>query len=121
MDEPRKDRMHLKAFISVCFAIALSALAAEPFSQGDEVADSDGPRFTSPDGRYAMLVTEDPGGNSGKDRVQLMELSTKRVLTELREPGDEFKFIRDADGEGSYQWCEATNLQQRTTTKTPLY
>ncbi|MEO7723531.1 MAG: hypothetical protein ABIU29_02395, partial [Chthoniobacterales bacterium] len=82
--------MYLKAFISVCFATALSAFAAEPLSQGDEGADLDGPRFTSPYSRYAMLVTEDPGGNSEKDRVQLIELSTKRVLTELREPGGEF-------------------------------
>lgn len=82
--------MHLKALISVFSAIALNAFAAETSYQDDESTDLYGPRSISPDGRYALLVTEGPGGDSEKDRVQLIELSTRRGLAELREPGDEF-------------------------------
>ncbi len=80
--------MVLKTFGFVLFAITLSAFAAEPSKDSEE--DADGPRFPSPDGRYALLVTDDPGDNSEKDRVELIELATKRVLVPLREAGDEY-------------------------------
>ncbi len=80
--------MVIKIFSPLFLAIALSAFAAEPTQENDESAD--GPRFPSPDGHYALLVTEDAAGNSDADRVELIELATKRVLLVLRDAGDEY-------------------------------
>jgi hypothetical protein len=81
--------MLLKTFASVFFlALTLSAFAAEPSDEYQE--EWLRPRFLSPDHRYALLVTEDPGGDSAKDRVELIELATKRVLSSLRDAGDDY-------------------------------
>ncbi len=76
-----------KVSASVFLALTLSASAAEPSDEYEE--EWLRPRFLSPDHRYALLVTEDPGGDSEKDRVELIELATKRVLVPLRDAGDE--------------------------------
>lgn len=97
VDEQKKDRMYLKSFASVLVIIALSAFAAEPSSQGNEADDISQPRFPSPDGRYGLLLTEDPSGDFEKIRIDLVELGTKRVLAELREEDDWPDAARNAD------------------------
>ena len=84
----KASRMLPKTFPSVFLALTLSAFAAEPSDENEE--EWLRPRFLSPDHRYALLVTEDPGGDSEKDRVELIELTTKRVLVPLRDAGDEY-------------------------------
>lgn len=79
-------RWFLTVFTSVFVAMALSGFAAEPSSQDDENADLSAPRFISPDGSYGLLVTKDPEGDSYKDRVELIELATKRSLIVLSDP-----------------------------------
>ena len=77
--------MRLRLFM-VFVAFTLSAFAAEPSPQ-DQKNDGDaGTRFPSPDGRYGLLVTKDPQGESYKDRVELVELATKRPLVLLSDP-----------------------------------
>lgn len=51
--------MTLKAFGLVLFAVTISAFAADPSQENDESEEWLRPRFLSPDGRYALLVTED--------------------------------------------------------------
>jgi hypothetical protein len=85
----------VKAFLLVLLGAVWSAVAAEP-PQATEDSEASAPRFPSPDGRYAMLVTEDPGGESQKDRVELIELPTKRVLALLSDPEDETENSRSA-------------------------
>jgi len=80
--------MFLRTLGAVLFAITLSAFAADPSQESEENSDWLQPRFRSPDGRYALLVTEDPGGDWEKDRVELIELATKRALVSLRDVGD---------------------------------
>jgi hypothetical protein len=82
--------MVMKIFVPLFLAITLSAFAAEPSQDNEENSEWLRPRFLSPDHRYALLVTEDPSGDSEKDRVELIELATKRVLVSLREAGDEY-------------------------------
>ena len=86
--------MPLKTFTSVFLALTLIAFAAEPSDENEE--EWLRPRFLSPDGRYALLVTEDPGGDSEKERVELIELATKRVLVPLREAGDDYNIGKKA-------------------------
>ncbi len=86
----------MKVFVSIFLATILSAVAAEPSQQTGEDSEALVPRFPSPDGRYAMLVTEDPDGDSEKDRVELIERSTKRVLALLSDPEDETENSRSA-------------------------
>jgi len=76
----------MKAFIFFLTAINFSVFAAEPSPQEDESGDPSRPRFISPDGRYGLLVTRDPEGESHKDRVELIELATKRPLVLLSDP-----------------------------------
>jgi len=75
------------ALLALCNVSTLSAVAAET-PQSEEDSEEVGPQFPSPDGRYAMLVTEDPGGDSQKDRVELIELSTRRAVALLSDPED---------------------------------
>lgn len=82
--------MRLKTFSCISFALTLAVLAAQPSQENDEDEEWLRPRFLSPDHRYALLVREDPGGDSKKDRVELIELATKRVLVPLRDAGDEY-------------------------------
>jgi hypothetical protein len=86
--------MPLKTFTSVFLALTLIGFAAEPSDENEE--EWLRPRFLSPDHRYALLVTEDPGGDSEKDRVELIELATKRVLLGLRDAGDEYNIPKNA-------------------------
>ena len=78
----------MKIFGSLFLAITLSAFAAEPAEE--YVEEWLQPRFFSPDRRYALLVTEDAGGDSEKDRVEVIELATKRAVVSLRDAGDEY-------------------------------
>ncbi len=68
------------AWSCVLTLIVLRALAAEAAPASDGDPDGSGPRFVSPDGRYGLLVTTDPAGDSASDRVELIELATKRSL-----------------------------------------
>jgi hypothetical protein len=67
--------------------MTLSGVAAERLSQdNDENADPAAPRFISPDGRYGLLVTEQTKGDLQEDRVELIEVATKRSLVVLSDP-----------------------------------
>jgi hypothetical protein len=76
-----------RGFLGVvsCFflAIAVAVGVAEPSPQDDENADPSAPRFLSPDGRYGLLVRADPEGG---ERVELIEVATKRSLVVLSDP-----------------------------------
>ncbi|MEP6955314.1 MAG: hypothetical protein ABI883_00695 [Chthoniobacterales bacterium] len=92
----------MKAFIFFLTVINLNVSAAEPSPQGWEKAVQDaekaagdwkeagasGMRYRSPDGRYGLRVTDEPeslapGALRGNDRVELIELATKRALVLL--------------------------------------
>ena len=81
-----KARRLLAAWTCVFALVSLSALAAEVAPATDEDSDGSGPRFISPDGRYGLLVTKDPAGDSMSERVELIELATKRSLVVLNDP-----------------------------------
>ena len=76
----------LNAAAGVFIAVASTAIATEPPSQDEAKTDPDAPRFISPDGRYGMLVTKDPDPYAGSDRVELIEVATKRSLVVLNDP-----------------------------------
>ena len=78
----------MRLLLTFFLALTLSTIAAGGSEANEENPEDSETRFPSPDGRYAMLVTEDPGGDSQKDRVELIELSTKRVLALLSDPED---------------------------------
>jgi hypothetical protein len=80
-----KARRLLAAWTCVFGLISLTALAEETASAPDEDSDGSGPRFVSPDGKYGLLVT-DRAGDSMSDRVELIELATKRLLVVLNDP-----------------------------------
>lgn len=78
--------MRTKVFTSVFVVmIGLCSFAAEP-SPPEDSNDLSRPRFVSPDGRYGLLVTKDPESETGEDRVELIELATKRSLALLSDP-----------------------------------
>lgn len=77
--------MRAHAFTAVLLAIAATGFAAEPSSRDDHDADPSAPRFVSPDGRYGLLVTE-TDEESQNDRVEMIELATKRSLIVLSDP-----------------------------------
>jgi hypothetical protein len=82
-----KLRSRLIAVAASLFVVTtLSGFAAEKSPAEDEDVDSAAPRFISPDGRYGLLVTSDAEGDSGNDRVELIELATKRSLIVLSDP-----------------------------------
>lgn len=82
-----KRRSGLLAVVTSLFvATILSGFAAERSPAEDQDADPTAPRFISPDGRYGLLVTSDPEGDSPTDRVELIELATKRPLLVLSDP-----------------------------------
>lgn len=66
--------------------VSLQALAAQSAPAANEDSDGSKPRFISPDGKYGLLVTKDPAGGSMSDRVELIELATKRSLVVLNDP-----------------------------------
>ncbi len=70
--------------VIVFLALAVSGVAAEPSSKDDDKnADPSAPRFISPDGKYGLLITKDPEGG---DRVDLVEVATRRSLVKLSDP-----------------------------------
>ena len=82
-----KLRSGLLAVVTSLFvATTLSGFAAERSPAEDEDADPTAPRFISPDGKYGLLVTSDPEGDSPTDRVELVEVATKRSLVVLSDP-----------------------------------
>ncbi len=81
-----KARRLLTAWTCVFALVSLRALGTEAAPATDESTDGSGPRFISPDGRYGLLVTKDPAGNSMSERVELIELATKRSLVVLNDP-----------------------------------
>jgi hypothetical protein len=76
-------RYFFKVLTSVFLTMAVSGLAAERSSEDDENADPRGLRFISPDGKFGLLVTDDP---EGSDRVGLVEVATQRSLVVLSDP-----------------------------------
>jgi hypothetical protein len=84
---PSKPRRCFNIFTSVFLTMALSIFAAEPSSEDDdENADPSAPRFISPDGRYGLLVTEETKGGLHEDRVELIEVPTRRSMVVLSDP-----------------------------------
>ena len=81
-----KARRLLAAWTCVFALVCLRALAAEAAPAPDQDSDGSGPRFISPDGRYGLLVTKDPAGGSAGDRVELIDVATKRSLVVLNDP-----------------------------------
>ncbi len=81
-----KARRLLTAWTCVFALVSSRALTAEAASATDEDSAGAGPRFISPDGRYGLLVTKDPAGDSMSERVELVELATKRSLVVLNDP-----------------------------------
>ena len=81
-----KARRLLAAWSCVFALVSLSALAAGAAPETDEASDGSGPRFISPDGRYGLLVTKDRADDSMSERVELIELGTKRSLVVLNDP-----------------------------------
>jgi len=69
--------LRICAFTSALFVIAASAVATQP-PRDEEKVDPSAPRFVSPDGRYGLLVTD--------DRVELIEVTTRRSLVVLSDP-----------------------------------
>ena len=63
-----------------------SGLAAEPSAPDNETADPSAPRFVSPDGKFGLAVTRGTEGESHEDRVELIEVATKRSLVVLSDP-----------------------------------
>ena len=80
-----KARRLLAAWTCVVALVSLTALAAEAAPATDENSDGSGPKFISPDGQYGLLVT-DRAGDSASDRVELIEVATKRSLVVLNDP-----------------------------------
>lgn len=78
--------MSLKVIASVFLVITSSAFAVKPSPQSEESSDEPQMRSSSPNGRYAMLVTRDPDGEMEKERIELIELPAKRVLLVLSDP-----------------------------------
>ena len=76
----------LTSFACVFVLISLGAQAAEPSPAKEGNDDVSGVRFTSPDGKYGLLVTKDPQGDPHSDRVELIEVETKRPLAVLSDP-----------------------------------
>lgn len=74
------------ALICLFALLPVSALDAESTPENEENASGSGARFISPDGQYGLLVTKDPSGGSATDRVELMEVATKRPLVVLNDP-----------------------------------
>jgi hypothetical protein len=81
-----KARRLLAAWICVFALVSLRTLAAEATPTTDGDSDGSGPRFISPDGRYGLLVTKDRADDSMSERVELIELATKRSLVVLNDP-----------------------------------
>lgn len=82
-----KRRSRLRAVVtSLLVGAIVSGFAAERSRAEDEDADPGAPRFISPDGKYGLLVTSDAEGDPQNDRVELIELATKRSLIVLSDP-----------------------------------
>ncbi len=75
-----KARRLLAAWTCLFALVSLAALAAEAAAETDEDSDGSGPKFISPDGKYGLLVSKDPSGDSMSDRVELIEVAMKRSL-----------------------------------------
>ena len=74
------------AFQSAFFCLAVlcgSAPAAEPSAESQQ---SSAPQFISPDGSCGLLVTHETVDDVSQDRVELIELATKRSLAVLSDP-----------------------------------
>jgi hypothetical protein len=69
----------LKALAVGSVAIFLGAAAAESSPQSKESSDGSEPQFLSPDGKYGLLLGKE-------DRVELIEVATKRSLKLLSDP-----------------------------------
>ncbi len=69
-------------FASLLFVISV----IDARSQDDENADPSAPRFISPDGRYGLSVTKHTAGELVEERVELIEVATKRSLAVLSDP-----------------------------------
>lgn len=82
---PGKARWFLTASWMLAL-ISVTALAAEPPPGSEENSKAAGRRFVSPDGRFGLLVTKQTGGDSSEERVELIELATKRSLVVLSDP-----------------------------------
>lgn len=76
----------IKALVWIGMAFAVSAYGAEPTQENAESSDDSQVRSPSPDGRYALLATRDPNDEVEKERIELIELPTKRVLLVLSKP-----------------------------------
>ena len=79
-----------RAVMSISLALFVqgmgsSGLAAEPSSPDDATGPS-APRFISPDGKFGLIVTRGTAGESDEDRVELIEVATKRSLVVLSDP-----------------------------------
>ena len=83
---PKRRSRLLTILTSLFVATTVSGFAAEPTPEEDEDADLTAPRFISPDGKYGLLVTSEAEGDSGRDRVELIEVATKRSLIVLSDP-----------------------------------
>ena len=93
--------MFTRVFTSVFFAFTLGAFATEPSPQDEASADPSAPRFISPDGRYGLLVTE-TDAESQNDRVEVIELATKRSLVVLSDP----EAVGDRASDARLDWSE---------------
>jgi hypothetical protein len=87
----RRHVVSFRAVISISLALFVHATgssgrAAEPSSPDNETADSSAPRFISPDGKFGLTVTRGTDGDSDQDRVELIEVATKRSLVVLSDP-----------------------------------
>ena len=91
--------MRLQVFTSVFLAFTLSGFATEPSSQDEEKSGNSASRFISPDGRHGLLVTE-TDAESQNDRVELIELATKRSLVVLSDP----EAVGDRAGDARLDW-----------------
>jgi hypothetical protein len=77
---PRKARLcFLRALAIGSVAISLDAAAAEPLPQDKKSSDGSELQFISPDGKYGLLLGQE-------DRVELIEVATKRSLKWLSDP-----------------------------------
>ena len=74
-----------RARASISLVLILPVMAATAFAAEDEEnSDPAAPRFVSLDGRFGLLVTR--GEDEPQDRVELVEVATKRSLVVLSDP-----------------------------------
>jgi hypothetical protein len=78
--------------------LALSAAAAEPLAVYDGDRSGRKTRYLSPDGRCALLITY--AAERAKDRVEIIELATERVLALLSDPDA----VTDRSNDAKLDW-----------------